>query len=78
MLAPHTLQTPALPHTLTLPDSALSMGLLNIGTRGSGKTTLLALLALLLLRKGKPQVIIDPLGTLTDLGFAFSEQQQGK
>jgi energy-coupling factor transporter ATP-binding protein EcfA2 len=73
MLAPHGVQTPvasdttpALPHALTIPDSALSMGLLNIGSRGSGKTTLLAVLALLLLRKGKPQVIIDPLGTLTD------------
>jgi energy-coupling factor transporter ATP-binding protein EcfA2 len=42
------------------------MGLLNIGTRGSGKTTLLALLALLLLRKGRAQVIIDPLGTLSE------------
>src|ERR687895_116959 len=77
MLAPHGVQTPvasdaapAMPRALTLPDSALSMGLLNIGTKGSGKTTLLTLLALLLLRKGKPQVIIDPLGTFTD-AFLF-------
>jgi DNA helicase HerA-like ATPase len=78
MLAPHGVQTPvasdttpALPRALTIPDSALSMGLLNIGSRGSGKTTLMALLALQQLRKGKPQVIIDPLGTLTDALLFF-------
>jgi hypothetical protein len=68
--SPQVEKTPQLPCALTISDNALSMGLLNIGMRGSGKTTLLSLLALLLLRKGKPQVIIDPLGTLTD-SFLF-------
>jgi hypothetical protein len=66
MLAPQAVQTPRLQRALTIGDSALSMGLLNIGARGSGKTTLLALLALQHLRKGTPQVLIDPLGTLSE------------
>jgi hypothetical protein len=49
-----------------LTENSLSMGLLNVGARGSGKTTFLALLALLLFRKGRAQVIIDPLGTLSE------------
>jgi hypothetical protein len=66
MLAPQFVETPASRNAVTIWDSALSMGLLNIGARGSGKTTLLALLALQQLRKGRAQVIIDPLGTLSE------------
>jgi hypothetical protein len=63
---PQAVQTPVSPCAVTISESALSMGLLNVGSRGSGKTTLLALLALQHLRKGTAQVLIDPLGTLTE------------
>jgi hypothetical protein len=66
MLVPQFVETPASRTAVTIWDSALSMGLLNIGARGSGKTTLQALIALQQLRKGRAQVIIDPLGTLSE------------
>ena len=66
MLAPHIIATPPPCRVLTLTESALSMGLLNVGTCGSGKTTLLAFIALQHVRKGTAQVIIDPLGTLSE------------
>jgi hypothetical protein len=62
---PQVVETQPSPHALTIAESALSMGLLNVGARGSGKTTLLALIALQHVRKGNVQVIIDPLGTLS-------------
>jgi hypothetical protein len=77
ILAPQAVQTPAMPHAgktpenvkhsgvLTLSDSALSLGQLILGAPGTGKTTYQALVALQLLRKRIPQVIIDPTGTLS-------------
>jgi hypothetical protein len=66
MLAQQAVQTVVSPRAVTITDDSLNMGLLTIGMRGSGKTTLLSLLALQQVRKAKAQVIIDPLGTLSE------------
>jgi hypothetical protein len=65
MTSRQTVPTLLEPDVLTLADSALSHGALLLGAAGTGKTTSQALLALQLLRRGFPQVILDPTGTLS-------------
>jgi hypothetical protein len=63
-----TLATPHVPTKrkgVTVSDSALSMGTVIPAGKGAGKTTLLGELSAQVFQKGYPQVLFDPLGTLT-------------
>jgi hypothetical protein len=58
-------QLPKKHKDVTVSASGRVMGTYNLGSKGSGKTTFETELSFQDYRKGYPQVVIDPLGTLT-------------
>ena len=57
-------QLPKKQKDVTVSASGRVMGTYNLGSRGSGKTTHQTELSFQDYRKGYPQVVFDPLGTL--------------
>ena|SRR5918992_183971 len=64
--ANHPFRVPHQRKALTVPPGGRTLGTEIVAGKGSGKTTFLTCLALEDYLKGRPQVILDPLGTVSD------------